>query len=136
MNSSFLSSLVVSGSYSSLERWVPQGERLAPQVIQTPFTGAVSTGLYLTRLSLPVLGSWSRVTTAYCDGSLPYMSSPAAFSEQYSNCTTANSGLPFTPSTFALSSLIRLMPSGQSEKNCGLVASAELASRIGFMLMS
>jgi len=61
-NSSFFSSLVVSGSYSSLERCVFQGEMLAPQVIQTPFTGAVSTGAYLTRLSLPVFGSWSRVS--------------------------------------------------------------------------
>src|SRR4051794_10934131 len=136
MNSSFLASFVVSGSYSSLERWVFQGEMLAPQVIHTPLTGEVSTGEYLTRLSLPVFGSWSSVSTAYCEGSLPYMSSPAAFSEQYSNCTTAKSGLPFTPSTLAPSSFMRLMPSGQSEKNCGLVASVELASRIGFILMS
>src|SRR5262249_5275749 len=123
-------------SYSSLERWVFQGERLAPQVIQTPLTGAVSTGEYLTSVSLPVLGSWSRVSTAYCDGSLPYMSLPAASSVMYSNCTTAKPGLPLTPSTLAPSTLMRLIPSGQSEKNCGLVAAVEEGSRIGFMAMS
>src|SRR5437868_6751429 len=57
-----------SGSYSSLDRWVFQGDRLAPQVIHSPLTADVSTLWYLTRVSLPVAGSWSSVSTPIGDG--------------------------------------------------------------------
>ena len=91
-----------SGSYSSLDRWVPQGDRLAPQVIHRPLTPLVSTLWYLTRLSLPVSGFWSSVSTAIGDGSLPYMPVlPSWAKVVYSNCTTANTVLPLTPAILA-----------------------------------
>ncbi|MNJ75656.1 hypothetical protein D3C77_727850 [compost metagenome] len=68
---------------------MPHGDRLAPQVIHSPCTDEVSTLLYLTRLSLPVLGSCDSVNTAMGDGSKPYMSLPAWSTDWYSNCTTA-----------------------------------------------
>ncbi len=36
------------------------------------------------------------------EGSLPYMSPPAESSLVYSNCTTAKTGLPLTPSTLGI----------------------------------
>jgi len=77
--------------------------------------GLVSTREYFTSVSWPVLLSWSSVSTAICDGSSPYIEAPAALVEVYSNCTTANTVLPFTPATVGLSSFSRLMPSGLSE---------------------
>ncbi|MNT30855.1 hypothetical protein D3C72_1666690 [compost metagenome] len=68
---------------------MPQGDRLAPQVIHRPCTDAVSTLLYFARLSLPVFGSCDRVSTAIGDGNRPYMSLPAWSIDWYSNCTTA-----------------------------------------------
>ncbi len=52
------------------------------------------------------------------EGSLPYMSVlPSCAQVVYSNCTTANTGLPFTPSTLALGTVSSEVPSGESEKN-------------------
>src|SRR5436190_14015501 len=108
-----------SGSYSSLDRCVPQGDRLAPQVIHRPMAGAVSTLWYFTSDSLPVAGSWSSVSTAMGEGSLPYMSVlPSCAQVVYSNCTTANTVLPLTPVTVAVvPSLSSEVPSGESLKN-------------------
>ncbi|MNQ88492.1 hypothetical protein D3C85_1037550 [compost metagenome] len=63
--------VVASGSYSSLDRWVFHGDRLAPQVIHRPWALDMSTLWYLTRLSLPVVWSWSSVSTAMGEGSVP-----------------------------------------------------------------
>ena len=113
-----LAMLKASGSYSSLDRCVPQGERLAPQVIHRPLTDDVSTLWYLTSESLPVFSSWSSVSTATGEGSLPYMSVlPSCAQVVYSNCTTANTGLPLTPSTLAPGTVSSEVPSGESEKN-------------------
>ena len=60
-----------SGSYSSLDRWVFHGDRLAPQVIHRPLTDEVSTLWYFTIDSLPVVWSWSSVSTAIGDGKVP-----------------------------------------------------------------
>ena len=125
-----------SGSYSSLDRCVPQGDRLAPQVIHRPCTLDVSTLWYLTSDSLPVLWSWSSVSTAIGDGSLPYMSVlPSCAQVVYSNCTTANTGLPLTPSTLALATVSSEVPSGESLKNCRGLA-ATVLSMMGWLLMS
>ena len=75
----------------------------------------MSTREYFISVSLPVLLSWSSVSTAIGDGSKPYIEAPAALVDVYSNCTTANTVLPFTPATVGLSSFSRLMPSGLSE---------------------
>ncbi|MPN00612.1 hypothetical protein SDC9_147808 [bioreactor metagenome] len=132
----FLSMLKASGSYSSLDRWVPQGDRLAPQVIHRPCTLEVSTLWYFTRLSLPVLWSWSSVSTAMGEGSLPYMSVlPSCAQVVYSNCTTANTGLPFTPSTLASGTVSSEVPSGASEKYWRSLP-ATVASTMGLLLMS
>src|SRR3569832_275050 len=108
---------VASDSYSSQERYVFHGERLAPQVIHSPLTPLVSTFAYFTRLSLPVSLSWSSVSTAIGDGSLPYMDATARLRVAYSNCTTAITALPLTPGTAECSSVNNELPSGQSEKN-------------------
>src|SRR3569833_2459510 len=108
---------VASGSYSSLERCVFHGERLAPQVIHSPLTPLVSTFAYFTRLSLPVSLSWSSVSTAIGDGSLLFLVVPASLRVAYSNCTTANTALPLTPGSAECSSVNNELPSGQSEKN-------------------
>jgi len=84
---------VASGSYSSLDRWVFHGERLAPQVIHRPLAGLVSTLWYFTSVSAPVVLSWSRVRMAIGDGSMPYTESPLTLRVVYSNCTTANTAL-------------------------------------------
>ena len=110
------------GSYSSLDKWVPQGERLAPQVIHKPCTLEVSMLWYFTKDSLPVLLSWSSVSTAMGEGNLPYMAVVPSFAQVvYSNCTTAKTVLPFTPATFALATVSNEVPSGESEKNCRLL---------------
>ncbi len=125
-----------SGSYSSLDRCVPQGERLAPQVIHRPCTLEVSTLWYFTSVSLPVAGSWSSESTAMGEGSLPYMSVlPSCAQVVYSNCTTANTGLPFTPSTLALGTVSSEVPSGESEKNWRSLP-ATVVSMMGWLLMS
>src|SRR6218665_1664462 len=109
-----LAMLKASGSYSSLDRCVPQGDRLAPQVIHRPCALEVSTLWYLTRLSLPVAGSWFSVSTAMGEGSLPYMGVlPSCDLVVYSNCTTANTWLPVTPSTLALGTVNSEVPSGE-----------------------
>src|SRR5712664_2523990 len=125
----FVAIAVASGSYSSLDRCVFHGERLAPQVIHRPLTPLVSTLEYFTRSSLPVVLFWSSVSTAIGDGSMPYIDAPAMLRVVYSNCTTANTVLPLTPATFALSRRSSDMPSGQSEKNWRLPGSD--ASSIG-----
>jgi hypothetical protein len=81
--------VVASGSYSSLDRCVPQGDRLAPQVIHSPCTPLVSTLWYRTSESAPVRLSWSGDSTAIGDGSCPYIDSPLLFVDVYSNWTTA-----------------------------------------------
>lgn len=122
-----------SGSYSSLDRWVPHGERLAPQVIQRPCTPEVSTLWYLTSDSLPVAGSWSSDSTAMGEGNLPHMPvTPSRAQVVYSNCTTANTGLPLTPSTVAPATVSKEVPSGESEKNWRSLA-ATLASMMGWL---
>ena len=125
-----------SGSYSSLDKWVPQGDRLAPQVIHKPCALDRSTLWYLTSDSRPVFGSWSSVSTAIGDGSLPYMSVlPSCASVVYSNCTTANTVLPLTPATFAPGTLSSEVPSGESEKYWrGLPG--RVVSMMGWLLMS
>ena len=96
---------------------MPQGERLAPQVIHRPCTLEVSTLWYFTRLSLPVAWSWSSVSTAIGEGSLPYMSVlPSCAQVVYSNCTTANTALPLMPVTVGLATVSSEVPSGESEK--------------------
>src|SRR5262245_47185960 len=90
-----------SGSYSSLERCVFHGDRLAPHVIHRPLALDVSTLWYFTSVSLPVVGFWSSVSTAIGDGRQPYMLARAWSRVVYSNCTTANTVLPVTPATFA-----------------------------------
>src|SRR5690349_19928843 len=102
MHCAFDDAVRASGSYSSLDRWVFHGDRLAPQVIHRPFALEVSTLWYLTSDSLPVAGSWSSVRTAIGDGRRPYMSLTLAWSHVvYSNCTTPKTVLPFTPATLA-----------------------------------
>jgi hypothetical protein len=59
--------------------------------------GLVSTLWYFTSDSAPVVLSWSSVSTAIGDGSMPYMESPLTLRVVYSNCTTANTVLPLTP---------------------------------------
>ena len=123
-----------SGSYSSLDRWVPQGDRLAPQVIHRPLAGAVSTLKYFTRVSAPVSGFWSSVSTAMGEDSRPYMLSPFKLREVYSNCTTANTVWPLTPGTLAPGTVSSEEPSGASEKNWRGVAPE--VSMIGWWRMS
>ena len=121
------------GSYSSLDRWVPQGDRLAPQVIHRPCTPEVSTLWYFTSESLPVLVSWSSVSTAIGEGSLPYMPvTPSCAQVAYSNCTTANTVLPLTPATLAPGTASSEVPSGESEKNWRSLP-ATLASTMGWL---
>ena len=125
-----------SGSYSSDDRCVFHGDRLAPQVIHRPFTLEVSTLWYLTRARRPVSGSWSSVSTAMGDGSLPYMSVlPSCAQVVYSNWTTANTVLPFTPGTLAPSIFSSEVPSGLSEKNWRGLADT-VRSMMGWLLMS
>ena len=99
-------------------------------------TDEVSTLWYFTRDSLPVVGSWSSVSTAMGDGSLPYMSVLPSWAQVvYSNCTTANTALPLTPSTLALATVSRDVPSGLSEKNWRSLP-ATVVSMIALLLMS
>ena len=125
-----------SGSYSSLDKWVPQGDRLEPQVIHRPLTPEVSTLWYFTSVSLPVVVFWSSVSTAIGEGSLPYMPvTPSCAQVVYSNCTTAKTVLPFTPLTLALSNFSNEVPSGQSEKNWRSLPATEV-SMMGLLKMS
>jgi len=124
-----------SGSYSSLDRWVFQGDRLAPQVIHSPCALDMSTLWYFLSVRAPVAGSWSRVSTAIGDGRRPYMLvTPSWASDAYSNCTTQKTGWA-TPSTFAPSRWISEVPSGQSEKNCRGDAATEV-SMMALLAMS
>jgi len=63
---------------------------------------------------MPVTPSWARVV--------------------YSNCTTANTGLPFTPGTFAFGTDSSEVPSGESEKNWRSLPGT-VVSMIGWFLM-
>ena len=124
------------GSYSSLDRWVPHGDRLAPQVIHRPLAGEVSTLWYFTSASLPVAGSWSSVSTAIGDGRRPYMPVvPSCAQVVYSNCTTANTVLPLTPVTLAFGTVSSEVPSGESEKNWRSLPGT-VVSMIGWLWMS
>src|SRR5512133_847090 len=107
--------LTASGSYSSLDRWVFQGDRLEAQVIHRPLTGLVSTLKCLTAFSAPVILSWSSVVMEIGDGNVPYMLTPALLRVLYSYCVTRNSVLPVMPATLGLDKEIRELPSGQSE---------------------
>lgn len=115
LNCASVAAFVASGSYSSLDRCVPHGDRLAPQVIHSPCAFDVSTLWYFTTFSAPVAGSWSSESTAIGDGNWPYCDALAWSRVVYSNCTTANTVLPFTPGTFAFFSVSSELPSGQSE---------------------
>src|SRR5665647_2869459 len=94
-----LAMLTASGSYSSLERWVFQGDRLEAQAIQMPLTGLVSTLKCLIAFSAPVVLSWSSVVMEMGEGNLPYMLTPALLRVLYSYCVTRNSVLPAMPGT-------------------------------------
>ena len=91
---------------------------------------------YFTRLNLPVAWSWSSVSTPIGDGRRPYMPVlPSWAKVVYSNCTTANTGLPFTPATLAFGTLSSEVPSGASEKNWRSFPGT-LVSTIGWLRMS
>ena len=60
-----------SGSYSSLERWVFQGDKLPPQVIHRPRTEAVGTEYWYLTLKAPVWAFCSKVVMDMGQGKVP-----------------------------------------------------------------